>query len=164
MSRRRALRRQDCGWLKTSANKARPCRERACAAFPFSGMWLLRELFLEVASKGRSASSDEGRPRPESPFTVPLELISPSPAQTPHAMSMKKVALSSLDVAGKRVLIRVDFNVPQDKKDPSVITNTARCARAAPIAARHDCQRVRPDTSAPPPQHRRRHAHDQLLP
>lgn len=44
-------------------------------------------------------------------------------------MSMKKVALSSIDVAGKRVLIRVDFNVPQDKKDPSVITNTARCAR-----------------------------------
>ena len=35
---------------------------------------------------------------------------------------MKKVALSSLDVAGKRVLIRVDFNVPQDKKDPSVIS------------------------------------------
>ena len=81
-------------------------------------------------------------------------------------MSMKKVALSSLDVAGKRVLIRVDFNVPQDKKDPSVITNTARCARCPPrpMAARHGCQRVRPDTSAPPPQHRRRHAHDQVLP
>ena len=77
-------------------------------------------------------------------------------------MSMKKVALSSLDVAGKRVLIRVDFNVPQDKKDPSVITNTARCAR--PMAVRHGCPRVQPDTSAPPPQHRRRHAHDQVLP
>merc|ERR1719409_1283964 len=47
-------------------------------------------------------------------------------------MSMKKVALSSLDVAGKRVLIRVDFNVPQDKKDPSVITNTARIDGAMP--------------------------------
>jgi len=45
---------------------------------------------------------------------------------------MKKVALSSLDVAGKRVLIRVDFNVPQDKKDPSVITNTARIDGAMP--------------------------------
>merc|ERR1711892_479516 len=33
---------------------------------------------------------------------------------------------------GKRVLIRVDFNVPQDKKDPSVITNTARIDGAMP--------------------------------
>merc|ERR1719426_143454 len=45
---------------------------------------------------------------------------------------MKKVALSSLDVAGKRVLIRVDFNVPQDKKDPTVITNTSRIDGAMP--------------------------------
>ena len=45
---------------------------------------------------------------------------------------MNKVALSSLDVAGKRVLIRVDFNVPQDKNDPSVITNTARIDGAMP--------------------------------
>jgi phosphoglycerate kinase len=45
---------------------------------------------------------------------------------------MKKVALSSLDVTDKRVLIRVDFNVPQDKKDPSVITNTARIDGAMP--------------------------------
>ena len=60
--------------------------------------------------------------------SLPLRRL-PLPAQTPHTMSMKKVALSSIDVAGKRVLIRVDFNVPQDKKDPSVITNTARCAR-----------------------------------
>ena len=40
-------------------------------------------------------------------------------------MSMKKVALSSLDVAGKRVLIRVDFNVPQDKS--GAITNNQVC-------------------------------------
>ena len=45
---------------------------------------------------------------------------------------MKKVALSSLDVAGKRVLIRVDFNVPQDKKDPSVITSNTP-PHAAPL-------------------------------
>jgi len=31
-----------------------------------------------------------------------------------------------VDVFGKRVFIRVDFNVPQDKKDPSIITNTQR--------------------------------------
>jgi len=30
---------------------------------------------------------------------------------------MNKLQLSSVDVAGKRVLIRVDFNVPQDNKD-----------------------------------------------
>ena len=43
-------------------------------------------------------------------------------------MGLKKLQLDTVDVAGKRVLIRVDFNVPQDKKDPTVITNTARCA------------------------------------
>jgi len=35
-------------------------------------------------------------------------------------------------IAGKRVLVRVDFNVPQDKKDPTVITNTARIDGALP--------------------------------
>ena len=53
-----------------------------------------------------------------------------APADGPSKMN--KVALSSLDVAGKRVLIRVDFNVPQDKNDPSVITNTARIDGAMP--------------------------------
>jgi phosphoglycerate kinase len=31
-------------------------------------------------------------------------------------MSLNKLQLSSIDVKGKRVFIRVDFNVPQDKK------------------------------------------------
>ena len=53
-------------------------------------------------------------------------------AQADGPSKMNKVALSSLDVAGKRVLIRVDFNVPQDKNDPSVITNTARIDGAMP--------------------------------
>jgi len=43
-----------------------------------------------------------------------------------------KLALPKLDVKGKRVLIRVDFNVPQDKKDPSIITNTQRIDGAMP--------------------------------
>jgi hypothetical protein len=43
-------------------------------------------------------------------------------------MGLNKLKIDKVDVAGKRVLIRVDFNVPQDKKDPNVITNTARCA------------------------------------
>ena len=39
---------------------------------------------------------------------------------------LNKRLLRSVSVAGKRVLIRCDFNVPQDKADPSKITNTAR--------------------------------------
>ena len=51
-------------------------------------------------------------------------------------MSLNKLQLSTVDVSGKRVLIRVDFNVPQDKKDPTVITNTARCAAPSSHAPR----------------------------
>jgi phosphoglycerate kinase len=47
-------------------------------------------------------------------------------------MSLNKLRIDSVDVTGKRVFIRVDFNVPQDKKDPSVITNTARIDGAMP--------------------------------
>ena len=36
-------------------------------------------------------------------------------------------SIRDMDLSGRRVFIRVDFNVPQDKKDPSIITNTARC-------------------------------------
>mmetsp|Transcript_18675 Transcript_18675/g.54728 ORF Transcript_18675/g.54728 Transcript_18675/m.54728 type:complete len:419 (+) Transcript_18675:46-1302(+) len=47
-------------------------------------------------------------------------------------MGLNKLQLSNVDVAGKRVIIRVDFNVPQDKADPSKITNTARIEGALP--------------------------------
>ena len=47
-------------------------------------------------------------------------------------MSLNKKQLKDVDVAGKRVFIRVDFNVPQDKKDPSIITNPARIVGALP--------------------------------
>ena len=40
--------------------------------------------------------------------------------------------IDSVDVASKRVFIRVDFNAPQDKKDPSVITNSQRIDAALP--------------------------------
>jgi len=48
------------------------------------------------------------------------------------ASGLKKLQIKEVDVAGKRVLLRVDFNVPQDKKDPNVITNTARIDGAMP--------------------------------
>jgi len=43
-----------------------------------------------------------------------------------------KLKIDSVDVAGKRVFMRVDFNVPQDKKDPTIITNTQRIDGAIP--------------------------------
>jgi len=43
-----------------------------------------------------------------------------------------KLKIESVDLRGKRVFMRVDFNVPQDKKDPTVITNTQRIDGALP--------------------------------
>ena len=47
-------------------------------------------------------------------------------------MSLNKKKIEDVDVTGKRVLMRVDFNVPQDKKDPTKITNTQRIEGALP--------------------------------
>lgn len=47
-------------------------------------------------------------------------------------MSLNKLSLDCVDVSGKRVFIRVDFNVPQDKADPTKITNTQRIDAALP--------------------------------
>lgn len=47
-------------------------------------------------------------------------------------MPLNKLRIDSVDVAGKRIFIRVDFNVPQDKKDPNIITNTQRIDAALP--------------------------------
>jgi phosphoglycerate kinase len=46
--------------------------------------------------------------------------------------SLNKLQLKDADVKGKRVFIRVDFNVPFDKKDPTKITNLARVQGALP--------------------------------
>jgi phosphoglycerate kinase len=45
---------------------------------------------------------------------------------------MPKQKIENVDVSGKRVFMRVDFNVPQDKKDPTIITNTQRIDGALP--------------------------------
>ena len=47
------------------------------------------------------------------------------------AMSLNKTSLNDVDVKGKRVLMRVDFNVPQDKKS-GAITNNQRIVGAMP--------------------------------
>jgi phosphoglycerate kinase len=44
---------------------------------------------------------------------------------------MAKLSIRDIDVAGKRVFVRVDFNVPQDKAT-GAITNTARITAALP--------------------------------
>jgi len=43
-----------------------------------------------------------------------------------------KLKIDNVDVSGKRVFMRVDFNVPQDKADPTKITNTQRIDGALP--------------------------------
>merc|ERR1719159_155960 len=47
-------------------------------------------------------------------------------------MSLNKQTLADVGVKAERVLIRVDFNVPQDKADPNIITNTQRIEAALP--------------------------------
>merc|ERR1712048_1226981 len=64
-------------------------------------------------------------------FTARKASSSPEVAEQPGA-SLNKLKVGDLDVAGKRVFIRVDFNVPQDKSDPSKITNTQRIDAALP--------------------------------
>merc|ERR1712137_1237872 len=62
---------------------------------------------------------------------------SPAPAAASGATSepapaLNKMKIDEVDLKDKRVFIRVDFNVPQDKQDPSIITNTARIDAALP--------------------------------
>lgn len=47
-------------------------------------------------------------------------------------MSASKLGIDALDLSGKRVFIRVDFNVPFDKETGTTITNTQRIDAALP--------------------------------
>merc|ERR1719356_1324334 len=60
--------------------------------------------------------------------------MKPPAASTPQAggTALRKLKIADVDVAGKRIFMRVDFNVPQDKSDPSIITNTQRIDAALP--------------------------------
>jgi phosphoglycerate kinase len=61
------------------------------------------------------------------------------------AMSLNKLRIDAVDIKGKRIFMRCDFNVPQDKKDPSVITNTQRIDAAIPsikYALDNECKSV----------------------
>eukprot|EP00746_Dinoflagellata_sp_MGD_P160991 gnl/MRDRNA2_/MRDRNA2_87989_c0_seq1.p1 gnl/MRDRNA2_/MRDRNA2_87989_c0~~gnl/MRDRNA2_/MRDRNA2_87989_c0_seq1.p1 ORF type:complete len:554 (+),score=138.72 gnl/MRDRNA2_/MRDRNA2_87989_c0_seq1:116-1777(+) len=55
-----------------------------------------------------------------------------SPLKCMAASSLNKLKIEDVDVEGKRVFMRVDFNVPQDKVDPNIITNTQRIDAALP--------------------------------
>ena len=47
--------------------------------------------------------------------------------------SLAKLLIDEVDVEGKRIFVRVDFHVPQDKHDPNIIPDTARIDAALPI-------------------------------
>merc|ERR1719221_676589 len=55
-----------------------------------------------------------------------------NPAVCMTSSALNKLKIGDVDVKDKRVFIRVDFNVPQDKNDPNIITNTARIDAALP--------------------------------
>ena len=87
-----------------------------------------------VAIRRRSDATER---RPQSSWTpqARADLTKTLTSRVPHAthagfstirMGLSKLKIENVDVSGKRVLIRVDFNVPQDKKDPTIITNTQR--------------------------------------
>ena len=63
-------------------------------------------------------------------WAVPGDFSVPERDDTIHCWGLDRI--DSVDVASKRVFIRVDFNAPHDKKDPSVITNTQRIDAALP--------------------------------
>merc|ERR1740116_461569 len=87
------------------------------------------------------ASSDELRRRqnmPERPWSrvaltrARARACTRNPAVCMTSSALNKLKIGDVDVKDKRVFIRVDFNVPQDKNDPNVITNTARIDAALP--------------------------------
>ena len=65
-------------------------------------------------------------------FPAPGYVILPETNASGYDSDNFATSVWRLDRIDKRVFIRVDFNAPQDKKDPSVITNTQRIDAASP--------------------------------
>merc|ERR1711868_248796 len=81
---------------------------------------------------GTMAAKDGIEVKDESAAYFTARKASSTPEAEKPAASLNKLKVGEVDVAGKRVFIRVDFNVPQDKNDPSIITNTQRIHAALP--------------------------------
>jgi hypothetical protein len=66
-------------------------------------------------------------------------------------MSFKKLSIDKVPLEGKRVLARVDFNVPLSKTSPLTITNTQRIDEAIPTIkyALDNGAKVRPRRAPP---------------
>ena len=69
---------------------------------------------------------------PEAAKAELMAFASKLPVAAAAPSSMSKLTVDDVDVSGKRIFMRVDFNVPQDKNDPSIITNTQRIDGALP--------------------------------
>jgi phosphoglycerate kinase len=81
---------------------------------------------------GTMAAKDGIEVKEEGTVYFTARKASSTPEAEKPAASLNKLKVGDVDVAGKRVFIRVDFNVPQDKSDPSIITNTQRIDAALP--------------------------------
>jgi len=88
---------------------------------PSSGPGMFTAAGLGVAALGAATTVSRRQP-----------VLQRKSATVVACRSLAKLKIDEVDVKGKRVFIRVDFNVPQDKQDPNIITNTARIDAALP--------------------------------
>merc|ERR1719235_2266139 len=90
------------------------------------------QITMEQSLWLRSEEFERDGPDPSSPYKVEDASDKKVAALAVGGESLSKLSVADVDVKGKRVFMRVDFNVPFDKTDPSKITNTARIDAALP--------------------------------